>query len=104
MADYKISGTTLTTIADTIREKVGTKETYTPLEIPAGVESVYKKGVADGRALSVDSPLPMEVVSEEQMSELLLNATSESVGAVYKYIGETTEAYENGALYIIAEE
>lgn len=53
---------------------------------------------------SRDSPLPITVATEEEMTAILTNATAESVGAVYKYVGRTTLTYEHGALYIIAEE
>lgn len=51
-----------------------------------------------------DSPLPIEVATEAEMSALLTSATADSVGAVYKYTGETTDTFTSGALYIIAEE
>lgn len=60
--------------------------------------------VATAGKYGEDSPLPIEVTTEAEMTALLTNATSESVGAVYKYVGETTDTYEHDALYIIAEE
>lgn len=48
-----------------------------------------------------DSPLPIEVSTEAEMTALL---TSGEIGGVYKYVGETTDAYENGALYVLEEE
>ena len=45
-----------------------------------------------------DSPLPIEVVTEAEMTALLETA---EVGSVYKYTGETTDTYENGALYVV---
>lgn len=50
-----------------------------------------------------DSPLPDEVASEEEMDALLMNATDDSVGAVYKYVG-TSGKYTYGQLYIISKE
>lgn len=47
------------------------------------------------------APLPIEVSTEAEMTALL---TSGEVGGVYKYVGETTDAYENGALYVLEEE
>lgn len=44
-----------------------------------------------------DSPLPVEVKTEEEMTALL---ESGEVGSVYKYVG-TSGTYENGALYEI---
>lgn len=51
-----------------------------------------------------DSPLPIGIETEAEMSALLTSATADSVGAVYKYTGETTDTFTSGALYIIAEE
>ena len=50
------------------------------------------------------SPLPREVYTETEMTALLTNATTASVGAVYKYMGTTTDTYTQGGLYIIQEE
>lgn len=44
------------------------------------------------------SAVPVEVSTEADMTALL---TSGEAGGVYKYTGETTEAYENGALYVL---
>lgn len=49
---------------------------------------------------ATDSPLPIEVSTEAEMTSLLTNGT---VGGVYKYTG-TTGTYENGALYVLEEE
>lgn len=48
---------------------------------------------------SADSPLPVEVSTEAEMTALL---TSGEVGGVYKYTG-TTGTYQNGALYVLEE-
>lgn len=45
----------------------------------------------------IDSPLPIEVSTETEMTALL---ESGEVGGVYKYTG-TTGTYENGALYVL---
>lgn len=50
-----------------------------------------------------DSPLPIEIATENEMTAILTNATADSVGAVYKYTG-TTGTYENGALYVVEKE
>ena len=47
-----------------------------------------------------DSPLPIEVASEEEMTALL---ETEEVGSVFKYVGETTDTYTKGELYIVEE-
>lgn len=48
----------------------------------------------------VDSPLPIEISTEAEMSALLDTAP---VGAIYKYVGETTDTYENGTKYELCE-
>lgn len=45
-----------------------------------------------------DSPLPIEVATADEMNALLSTAAA---GAIYKYTGETTDTYENGALYVV---
>lgn len=47
-----------------------------------------------------DSPLPIEIATETEMTALLETA---EVGSVYKYTGTTTSKYENGALYVVEE-
>lgn len=62
-----------------------------------------KKMVSDLEVIAsqaADSPLPIEVATEDEMNALLETA---EVGAVYKYTG-TTGTYENGALYVVEEE
>lgn len=48
-----------------------------------------------------DSAVPIEVATEAEMTALL---ESGEVGGVYKYVGESTDAYENGALYVLEED
>ena len=48
-----------------------------------------------------DSATPVEVATADEMATLLETA---EVGAIYKYTGETTDAYENGVLYMVEEE
>ena len=57
--------------------------------------------LSDGVQLSA---LPIEVSTEDEMTAILTGATDADIGAVYKYIGETTDTYENGELYIILED
>ena len=47
-----------------------------------------------------DSPIPIEVAREEEMTALL---ETEEVGSVFKYTGETTDNYIKGELYIVEE-
>lgn len=55
----------------------------------------------EGYKQGEDSPLPIEVATADEMTALLETA---EVGAIYKYTGETTDTYENGALYVVEEE
>ena len=48
---------------------------------------------------AINSPLPIEVSTEAEMTALL---ESGEVGGVYKYTG-TTGTYENGALYVLED-
>ncbi|MBO5909010.1 MAG: hypothetical protein J6Q67_04435, partial [Clostridia bacterium] len=42
-------------IANTIRTKTGQANTYTPSQMPSGIEAVYDKGKADGKAITNDA-------------------------------------------------
>ena len=79
-------------------ESVGIPDGYVK---PNGTLNVTANGnhnVADKEFVQVDvPPVPIEVSTEAEMNELLTNGT---VGAVYKYTGETG-TYENGELYVI---
>ena len=68
-------------------------------ELRAILSDVNDLPVAEER-----SPFPIEVSTVTEMNAILSNATSNDIGAVYRYIGETTNAYQNGELYIIAED
>ena len=60
-----------------------------------------KKMVSDLAVIAsqaADSPLPIEVATEDTMNALLETA---EVGAVYKYTGTTTDTYESSALYVV---
>ena len=52
-----------------------------------------------GSGETEDSPLPVEVATESEMTALLETAP---LGSVYKYVGESG-TYENGELYILRE-
>lgn len=69
-------------------------QNFVPSNIKKGVEIFGVTGEYEG---STDSPLPIEVLTEAEMTALL---TSGTVGGVYKYTG-TTGTYENGALYVL---
>lgn len=49
----------------------------------------------------VDSPLAIEVSTADEMTALLETAP---VGAIYKYVGTTTDKYEHGTKYELCEE
>lgn len=51
--------------------------------------------------INENGAIPYEVSTESEMSTLL---ESGMVGGIFKYIGSTTETYENGTLYILEEE
>lgn len=62
--------------------------------------SIYK-----GDRTKIDygnSPI-VEIFTAEEMNALLNSATDADVGKFYMYVGETTDAYENGALYKIGK-
>lgn len=50
------------------------------------------------------SGVPIPVSSATEMDDILASATEDDVGTIYKYTGTTTDTYEQGALYIIANE
>lgn len=74
--------------------------------IPSGDLEITENGthdVTDKASVTVaveDKATPIEVSTEAEMTALL---TSGEVGGVYKYTGETTDTYENGALYVLEE-
>ena len=63
-----------------------------------GIYDVTDKAAVNVKVPTGDSALPIEVSTEAEMTALL---TSGEVGGVYKYTGETTDTYENGALYVL---
>ena len=44
-----------------------------------------------------------EISTASEMDSILANATASEVGKFYMYVGETTDKYENGALYRVAK-
>lgn len=85
-------------IAAAIALKQSKLNWVTEADIDAMFEGTYE-GVED--ETSGDSPLPIVVLSEAEMTALLEMAP---VGSVFKYVGATTDTYVNGGLYIVSEE
>lgn len=89
---YSIKLSTLTDIGNAIRAKSGATG---DIEVTNLATSILDLSPA-----ATDSPLPIEVSTEAEMTALL---ESGEIGGVYKYTG-TTGTYENGALYVLEEE
>lgn len=66
---------------------------YTITKDKASPLKAEETGAGSGR--------PIPVSSEAEMNAVLESATTDNVGMVYKYMGEESEIYEIGALYII---
>ena len=100
---YIIKGSTLNAIGNKLRQRAGTTTSYDPERMPEGIDEVYTKSFIEGLESAKDSPLPIEVDTEAEMTSILANATGQSIGEIYKYTGPTTGTYENDALYIVSE-
>ena len=112
--NYSIKKSTLTSIADSVRSKTGKTDLILTENISAEIDSIIRpygsitineNGVADVTnyaTATVSVAEPVEVSSEAEMTAILESATAE--GGIYKYVGTTTDTYENGALYIIEKE
>lgn len=73
-------------------------ENFIANNIKKGVSVFGLEGAYEGES-GTDSPLPIEVSTEAEMTALL---GSGEIGGIYKYTGETG-TYENGALYVLEE-
>lgn len=87
MAEYLIQDTTLTGIADAIREKTGGSGTIAVNDMASTIRSIAG-GVED-------------ISTEASMDEVLV---STNIGKIYRYIGETNEKYVSGDIYIVEED
>lgn len=76
------------------RDEVDKKGYQTEAEVQALIDTAIENIPV------FDSPLAIEVSTADEMSELLDTAP---VGAIYKYVGETTDTYENGTKYELCE-
>ena len=70
-----------------------------PLQEPTVILSKLQIGSTVYSILSGGAPI--EISTEAAMNAVLEGA---QVGAIFKYVGETTSTYENGALYVVEEE
>ena len=76
-----------------------TQDTANESDVAVGKTFHKSNGeVAVGTNSCCGSALPIEISTEAEMTALLETA---EVGSVYKYVGESTDAYENGGLYIV---
>lgn len=66
----------------------------------AGMESALSSLGGRVAALEHDLGLPIEVETEEEMQALLVAA---NIGKIYKYVGLSTDNFENGELYAVRE-
>lgn len=73
-------------------------ENFIANNIKKGVSVFGLEGAYEGES-GTDSPLPIEVSTEAEMTALL---ESGEIGGIYKYTGEMG-TYENGALYVLEE-
>lgn len=84
MAEYLIQDTTLTSIADAIRNKTGGTDVIDVNDMANQILSIAG-GVKD---------IPTEI----EMDEALVAA---NIGKIYRYTGETGEKYVSGDIYIV---
>ena len=69
-------------------------------QILAGYQAIDGNGNVITGAMVSSAGVPIEVASEGEMEAALAGS---AIGAVYKYTGETTDTFEQGALYIVEE-
>lgn len=70
----------------------GTIDNSTPFSSYPAIYKTLKGGAPDGTAV--------EVSTEADMDALLI---ADNIGKFYKYIGETTDKYTNGAYYVVQD-
>lgn len=85
----------------------GTEADYTAAEdaglIQVGQFVYITSSDGDGQLVYVNGRA-IEVATAEEMDTILSGATDANEGLIYLYTGETTDKYENGLYYTIAEE
>lgn len=92
----------LTDIENTIEEYL--ESTTEKVITENGTYSPSDDGVFAYSKITVcvpDNPHPIEINSHEEMDEIIANATSDSLGAIYKYVGGATAKYKKDGLYLI---
>ena len=90
MVDYLIQDTTLIEIANAIREKTGRSDDDL---IPVQTMAEEILNIRTGGGIT-------DIGTEEEMNALLV---SENIGNIYRFVGETTDMYVNGDIYIVEE-
>lgn len=76
-------------------------ETYV---VPQGYHNGEGTVVSVGGGAPVSSGQPIPVYSEEEMNEIVQNATEDDEGKIYAFLGEDTDTYEQGAYYLLEGE
>lgn len=66
---------------------------------------IYFESYGHGEEANYENAIgkPIEIDSAEELNLILSTATADDIGRIYKYVGVTTDTYENGAYYVITE-
>ncbi len=66
---------------------------------------IYFESYGHGEESNYENSLgkPIEISSAEELNLIISTATADDIGKIYKYVGATTDSYENGAYYVITE-
>lgn len=60
--------------------------------------------IKDMAAKAVYAGKPIPVYTSAEMANILHSSTEEDIGKIYLYLGNDTDTYERGTLYIITDE
>lgn len=60
--------------------------------------------IRDMAMKSIYAGKPIPVYSESEMENILHTSTEDNIGTIYIYMGNDSEIYEQGVLYIITDE
>jgi hypothetical protein len=66
-------------------------------------EKIGTVGSGGGGSTTI-SGIAIPISSATEMEDILASATGDKIGTIYKFTGTSTDTYEQGALYIIANE